>query len=157
MIKSGTNIIIMLILVLVMAGCTPGETAEQTATASTPVIEPEQEAVESGPAGGSEGATAVSTPVDTPEEPIPTKTVTAEPQLTATVKQPVDKDEPLSDDKVGQFYAAAIRRMYSSDHSFGGPGETPEYPLVYIVSTTDDGTLLFHPATQPEELSLEVR
>ena len=33
----------------------------------------------------------------------------------------------------------------------------PEFPLVYIVSTTDDGTLLYAPATPPQKLAPELR
>ncbi len=157
MIKRGTQFFVTLMLILMAAGCTPVETSEQAAADSTPVGEFEQIVADSRAVEGSEQATAASTPVDTVEQAAPVNTAVAEPEQTATVSTPVDTLEPMSGYEAGQIYAAAIRQMYTIDFSFGEPGEPPEFPLVYIVSTTDDGTLLYAPATPAQKLAPKLR
>ena len=48
--------------------------------------------------------------------------------LTSGTGQP----EPAEDAGHAQIYAAAIRQIYSVDHSFGSPEGGPQWPLVYV-------------------------
>ena len=134
------------------ASCLPGETAEQAAASRALGGEFEQVAAESEALEGAAQANAPSTLADKPEPAIPDPTTAAEPEQTPIVSTPVITLAPLNAADAAEIYAAAIRQMYSVNHSFGQPGETPEFPLVYIVSTTDDGTLLLAPATPPQEI-----
>jgi hypothetical protein len=53
------------------------------------------------------------------------------------------------------IYAAAIRQLYTVDHTFGQP---PNWPTVYVISTTDDniGTLTGE-GSDPRTLSSETQ
>jgi len=42
----------------------------------------------------------------------------------------------LSEEEESEIYAAAIRQLYTVDHTFDRP---PEWPVVYVVGVTDDG------------------
>jgi hypothetical protein len=53
-----------------------------------------------------------------------------------------------------QIYAAAIRQIYSVDHSFG---EAPGWPLVYVVSVTDDSVMVDAPTAPSQTLSTELQ
>lgn len=53
-----------------------------------------------------------------------------------------------------QIYAAAIRQIYTVDHSFG---ESPGWPLVYVVTTTDDSAMVGGPAAPPVGADPRVR
>lgn len=63
-----------------------------------------------------------------------------------------DKDEPIPADAGddAQIYAAAIRQIYNVDHSFGQP---PGWPLVYVVSTTEDSAMVDAPTAPSQTLS----
>jgi len=94
------------------------------------------------------------------EEPRPTDTATtavenAEPTATAAAPVPVDTPGPVSEEEAGEIYATAVREIYTVDHTFGD--DPPEFSFVYIVTTTDGGTLLDTPATEPQKLTAEVR
>jgi len=49
-----------------------------------------------------------------------------------------------------QIYAATIRQIYTVDHSFG---EAPGWPLVYVVSVTDDSAMFDAPTAPSQSLS----
>jgi hypothetical protein len=53
-----------------------------------------------------------------------------------------------------QIYAAAIRQIYTVDHSFG---ESPGWTLVYLVTTTDDSTMFDGPVAPAQTLSAELQ
>lgn len=53
-----------------------------------------------------------------------------------------------------QIYAAAIRQIYHVDHSFG---ESPGWPLVYVVSVTDDSAMVDAPSAPSQTLSAELQ
>ena len=62
-------------------------------------------------------------------------------------------DEPTpadAGDDAAQIYAAAIRQIYHVDHSFGEP---PGWPLVYVVSVTDDSAMVDAPTAPSQTLS----
>jgi hypothetical protein len=65
-----------------------------------------------------------------------------------------DSDEALSVEAEAQIYAAAIRQIYTVDHSFG---EAPGWPLVYVVSATDDSVMVGAPTAPSQTLSLELQ
>jgi len=52
-----------------------------------------------------------------------------------------------------QIYAAAIRQIYTVDHSFGQP---PGWPLVYVVNSTDDAVMSYAPAAPSQDLAPEL-
>lgn len=56
-----------------------------------------------------------------------------------------------SDD--AQIYAAAIRQIYTVDHSFGEP---PGWPQVYVVNSTDDAVMPDAPVSPSQNLSPEL-
>lgn len=135
------NFFLALILMLAVSACIPAALPEQDTAVDTAVEASEQ----------TDGGSA---PTDAPE---PTATVilpTETPEPTAT-NAPAETPEPLSEGDAGKIYAAAVRQMYSVDHYFGG--DPPDFPLVYIVTTTTDGALLDAPFTEPQELSAELR
>lgn len=157
-----------LILILAAAGCRQSGVPEQTAAGSTPVEVAEQTTGDSELAGVSDSATmdgapedtteppaASSTPEDTLEQATAANTPADTPEQATAASKPMNTPEPLSDDDAGQIYAAAIREVYNVDHSFGG--EPPDFPFVYIATTTDEGTLLDAPATPPQKLSPELQ
>ena len=146
-----------LFLILVIAGCTTDEMAEQAAVDSTSASELEKAVDDSDSLKVPEPATAAPMALHTPKQATPAVATRAEPEQTDLVSTPITTVELASIEDAGQIYAAAIRHMYTLDNSFGEPGEPPEFPLVYIVSTTDDGTLLQAPATSPQELAPELQ
>jgi len=136
-----TYFLTTLILMLAISGCASVEAPEQATAATTRLKASEQAAVATASLEVTEEATATTAPL-------------AAPKQTATVAAPVTTPRPVSGGDAGQIYAAAIRQMYSVDHSFDEPSE---FPLVYIVTATDDGTLLDAPATSPQNLAPELR
>lgn len=58
----------------------------------------------------------------------------------------------INDD--AQICAAAIRQIYNVDHSFGEP---PGWPLVYILTTTDDSAMVDAPAVPAQKLAAELQ
>ena len=56
--------------------------------------------------------------------------------------------------EAGQIYAAAVSEIYHVDHSFG---EAPGWPLVYVVSTTDDSAMVDAPTAPSQTLSAELQ
>lgn len=61
-----------------------------------------------------------------------------------------DTGNALAATDEAQIYAAAIRQIYTVDHSFG---EAPGWPLVYVVSVTDDSVMVDAPTAPSETLS----
>ena len=64
-------------------------------------------------------------------------------------------DDPTSaagDDP--QIYAAGIRQIYTVDHSFG---QAPGWPLVYVVSVTDDSVMIDAPGAPSQTLSVDTQ
>lgn len=61
-----------------------------------------------------------------------------------------DNGGPISAADEAQIYAAAINQIYTVDHSFGEP---PGWPLVYVVSVTDDSVMVDAPTAPSETLS----
>jgi len=47
----------------------------------------------------------------------------------------------VDDSDAAQIYATAISQIYNVDHSFGQPGGSPGWPLVYVVNTTHDSAM----------------
>jgi hypothetical protein len=61
-------------------------------------------------------------------------------------------DEPgLSESDQAQIYAAAVRQIYNVDHSFGN--QSPAWPLVYLMRTTDDTVMPDAPDDPSQRLS----
>lgn len=123
-----------LFLFLLLVACSPGAPSEaviQTAIAATEEARPTATLM----------PTATLEPTSTP---VPTNT----PEQEGDASTPVAMPEQVSDSDAGQIYAAAIRQMYSVEHSFDDP---QEFSLVYIANTTDDGTTLDVPATPPQK------
>jgi hypothetical protein len=139
---SATNFLLVLMLILAASACTPLNLPGQAADDSTLVEVSDQVADGSTPMDTPGQTVTATAPVDTPE-----------PVVTVTV--PVDTPEPVSSDDARQIYATAVRQVYTVDHSFGG--DPPDFPFVYIVTTTDDGSLLDAPATPPQKLSAELQ
>ena len=134
------NIFLCLTLILLTTACSsgaPSEAAVQTAIAATAVAIPTATMI----------PTATPKPANTPEP-----ANTAEP--TADDKPTADAPKPLLAADERHIYAAAIRQMYSVNHNFADP---PEFPLVYIATSTDDGSLLDAPITSPQILSVALR
>ena len=65
-----------------------------------------------------------------------------------------DAPTPVASDDQAQIYAATIRQIYTVDHSFG---EAPGWPLVYVVSTTDDSVMGDAPSAASQNLSPELQ
>ncbi len=64
-----------------------------------------------------------------------------------------DSDEnggPLSAADEAQIYATAINQIYTVDHSYGEP---PGWPLVYVISVTDDSAMFDAPTAPSKTLS----
>jgi hypothetical protein len=53
-----------------------------------------------------------------------------------------------------KIYAAAIRQIYSVDHSFGEP---PAWPLVYVVNRSEDLVMLDAPFAPSQDLTPELQ
>jgi hypothetical protein len=62
-----------------------------------------------------------------------------------------DTGSALASTDEAQIYAAAIRQIYNVDHSFGG--ESPGWPLVYVVSVTDDSVMVDAPTAPSKTLA----
>jgi hypothetical protein len=60
----------------------------------------------------------------------------------------------LTAEDEAQIYAAAIRQIYTVDHSFG---QAPGWPLVYVLSTTEDSAMFDAPTAPPKTLSAALR
>ena len=56
--------------------------------------------------------------------------------------------------EAGQIYAAAVSEIYHVDHSFG---EAPGWPLVYVVTKTDDEGMFDGPKAPAQNLPAEVQ
>ncbi len=63
-----------------------------------------------------------------------------------------DTRDDTNDD--AQIYAAAIRQIYNVDHSFGEP---PGWPLVYVVTTTDDSVMVDAPTAPSQKLPADLQ
>jgi hypothetical protein len=65
-----------------------------------------------------------------------------------------DTPTPAEGGDEAQIYAAAIRQIYNVDHSFG---QSPGWPLVYVVSVTDDSAMVDAPTTPSQTLSVDLQ
>lgn len=61
----------------------------------------------------------------------------------------IGEQTPAAGNDAAQIYAAAIREIYTVDHSFG---EAPGWPLVYALTFTDDSTMFDGPKAPSETL-----
>lgn len=147
------SLLFALMLVLVSAGCVAEEKGEEEASLRTLVLSAEQAADSGGGGNAPEQPTAASK-VKGREQPSASGTPVDTAEPTAAVPPLQDTPEPLSSADEGHIYAAAIHQIYYVDHSFGG--DPPDFPLVYIATTTDDGTMLDLPATLPQEFKPEL-
>ncbi|HET6444324.1 MAG TPA: hypothetical protein VFI27_07050 [candidate division Zixibacteria bacterium] len=64
---------------------------------------------------------------------------------------------PIDTEETAQIYATTISHIYNVDHSFGGPGRSPGWPLVYVVTTTDDSAMGDAPAASSQKLSTDLQ
>ena len=152
---SATNFLLVLMLIVAASACNPVDLPGQAADVSTPPELSDRADAIATPAQAPEQTATVTAPVEAPE---PTATVSAPlelPEQTAVATTPVEASKPLSDSDMGQIYATAVRQVYTVDHSFGG--DPPDFSLVYIVTTTDDGSMLDAPASAPQKLSAELQ
>jgi len=146
---------VFLALLLAVSACTPTAVREEGTAVDTAVEASGQTDGGAETANTPEPTVPITAPADEPE-PAGTATVPVEtPESTVTAAKPADTPEPVSEDDAGEIYATAVREIYTIDHTFGG--DPPEFSFVYIVTTTDGGTLLDTPATEPQELTAEVR
>lgn len=148
--------LLFLLLVSAAAGCTQAAVPEEAAVGGRPAANAEQAQAEAPVVDKSESSSASRTPEI--EMPPPTSTITPtsqpeQPELTAT--SPAITPPAPSTAEAGQIYAAAISQVYFVENSFGG--DPPEFPLVYIISTTTDGTLLQAPPSIPQEIKPELQ
>jgi hypothetical protein len=67
----------------------------------------------------------------------------------AASDDPGDEPGPTDTTSDAQVYAAAVRQIYTVDHSFSEP---PLWSLVYLVSTTNDSVMLNAPTGPPQSL-----
>jgi hypothetical protein len=72
---------------------------------------------------------------------------------TATEDTNVDPDTADTNDDA-QIYAAAIGQIYNVDHSFGEP---PGWPLVYVVTTTDDSVMVDTPTAPSQKIPADLQ
>lgn len=72
----------------------------------------------------------------------------------STIIKPNDAPDLAETNDDAQIYAAAIRQIYNVDHSFGEP---PGWPLVYVVTSTDDSVMFDVPADPSQKLPLELQ
>jgi hypothetical protein len=166
MIKRATHFLLPLLLTLLAAACLPEDVTEQAAAVGTPVGTAEQAegvapAAESAWQGGDgkveetpPPAAATAAPAESTARPSATSPALELSEPPTATAVPVTSLDLAGGGAGGQIYAAAIRQVYTVDHAFNEP---PAFPLVYIVTTTDDGTLLEAPATPPQSLPLEMR
>lgn len=150
-----TNFLIALILMLAASACAPVDLPEKATSGGTAVEASEQAAAATAPVKASEQTATVTAPVEATEPAATITTPPEAPEQTATVTVPVEAPEPLSGSDMGQIYATAVRQVYTVDHSFGG--DPPDFSLVYIVTTTDDGSMLDAPVSAPQKLSAELQ
>jgi hypothetical protein len=150
-----TQYLLALVLVIVAAGCAPVAVQEQDAIEGAMVEESEELSAAGIPEETRERPTAASTPMPTPDEPAVTNTPVEPTEQPAATSRPIATPDPVSDEEAAQIYAAAIRRMTTFEHSFGG--NPPDFPLVFILSITSDGELLGAPITPPQKLSPEMQ
>ncbi|NCF68905.1 MAG: hypothetical protein GWP61_23330 [Chloroflexi bacterium] len=82
-----------------------------------------------------------------------------------TASGSVEDDAPTASDSISddptaetgddaQIYAAAIRQIYTVDHSFG---QAPGWPLVYVVSVTEDSAMIDAPGAPSQTLPVETQ
>jgi len=70
--------------------------------------------------------------------PEPTKTPTPTPTDPLHIVSPLASPTPApSEGDQAAMYAAVVRQLYTVDHTFGD--SPPNFPVVYLVRTTDDG------------------
>ena len=67
--------------------------------------------------------------------------------------EPTGDPGPAGSGEDAQIYAAAIRQIYTVDHSFGEP---PNWPLVYVVNSTNDAVMPDAPVAPSQNLSPEL-
>ena len=72
----------------------------------------------------------------------------------ATTEDTNDTPTPAANNDEAQIYAAAIRQIYTVDHSFG---ESPGWPLVYVITTTDDSAMIDGPVAPSQTLPAELQ
>ena len=129
-----SHLLILLILLFAASGCAQANQPEQTAVTATHTP---------------------ASPTLAAELPEQTASATATPEPPATAIGQPELPEAVSDDDRAQIYAAAVRQIYTVDHTFGS--DPPEFPFVYIVTTTDDGSLLDAPAREAQEIPAELQ
>lgn len=91
-----------------------------------------------------EKASELSTPMPAPVVarapvmvPPPVRVVIKPPVAILPLPTPTPAPLPiLGEDEQAAIYAAVVRQLYTVDHTFGEP---PNFPVVYLVRTTDDG------------------
>jgi ABC-2 type transport system permease protein len=66
--------------------------------------------------------------------PAPTPASTQSPQVLSPVPSPLPAH---TEGDQAAIYAAVVRQLYTVDHTFGD--QAPNFPIVYLVRTTDDG------------------
>jgi hypothetical protein len=86
-------------------------------------------------------AAGCATTGDTNDAPAPTGNSAGEPGPEANTGE-------------AQIYAAAIRQIYTVDHSFG---ESPGWSQVYVVTTTDDSAMIDAPKAPPQVLPADLQ
>jgi hypothetical protein len=142
-----------LILFLALSGCKTVPTEATVAVDEKPLEISEPAAGDGAAAGTPTIQPAVTDTLPAPTQaPTLTAQPTEEPNPTGTLAL---TPEPLSTEVQGQIYAAAIRQMVGVEHSFGG--DPPEKSLVFIRAITDDGSLLYAPLTEEQQLPAELR
>jgi hypothetical protein len=68
--------------------------------------------------------------------------------------EPTGDPVPADSGDEAPIYAAAIRQIYTVDHSFGEP---PGWPLVYAVNSTDDAVMPDAPVAPSQDLAPELQ
>jgi hypothetical protein len=87
-------------------------------------------------AGRYEKITALVTPTPAPFMAPPIREVVVEREVQVVKVVEVTPTPALETTDRAAIYAAVIRQQYTVDHTFGQP---PNFPVVYLVRTTDDG------------------
>ena len=149
MTSSKINVLITVIIIVILAGCTQaGPSGPTSGESRTERVDELAEGEGETTAPESEG----DTDLPSPQQPPPTVTPQNTPdQATVTPKPaPMAELDLNSSDFAVPIYAAAVRRVYNHDFSFG---DEAEFSLVYIISTTADGAGLEVPLTPPQTLS----
>ncbi len=139
-------------MVLPAVGCQAANLTERQVVGTAPIHISENEDGSEAPVETLEQEGDEETAVPNPQRETPTIPPENFPeQTTATQAAAPEAAVDLnSSDLPAPIYAAAVRRVYNVDFPFG---DGPEFPLVYIVSTTDDGAGLDVPLTPPQTLS----